>query len=1039
MRGLLRVAAVASVLLITRSTPTAQSAAIVSVAPAAIKILPTSSEPFSSVAEIHAAQNEFEAFQVIVTGPATSVTMVAPTLTDSAGDAIPADDVRLYREEYVNITTASNDEGGTGRWPDALIPDVDETANEKRNAFPFDVPAGENRVVLVEVHVPQGQTPGDYHGTLAVRAAGLDTVNVPVTVRVWNFSLPSTSSLASTFGMGWNSACVAHYGSYEACGFDAGVERLHLMYARFLLDHRITADVVYTGPTGCSGPDCDWTHFDALYGPLFDGTDTNLRLRGAKQTSIRYIWIPDPSRYQAWAQHFRQRGWFDRTYDYTCDEPSSGCAWSDIDSRATIVHGADPDFRTLVTTSIDDANANGVTQSINILTPIVNAMDDKPGFSDHSGNQRSRYNSFLLSNSRNELWWYQSCVSHGCFIQGGSYFSGWPSFVVDDSAVQNRAQGMLSWLYGMSGVLYYRVDLHLPTAWSGGLYDFGGNGDGTLLYPGKPSVIGGQTDIPIASLRLKMMRDGFEDYEYMKLVSDLGDPAFAQQTGQALFPDVFSARQSPAALDAAREALAARILALKGSSPGGPTVVMTSPADGATVAGTTTLACTASDPTGIAGVTFLIDGVAVGNEVTAAPYALAFDTTSIGDGTHTIAARARNSSNMTTTSAARTIVVHNTVQPSPAHLTLATAVSVAPAAPFVGQNVTATFVVQNTGGQPISAPYFLAAARSPSNVRVDFEASPAVTLQPGQEYVYQASRSFAAGGAYSIWPVFFDGANEIELAAAHTVFGVLSYSTRVEENNPSVLLGPDPFTWSSGTDVRASGNSYVATARPGAQMQLTFVGTGISILGITDSCSGQATVDVDGNVSTIDAYGASATGWQQVLFSASGLGASVPHTLTLTVLGTKQSASCGSWIYVDAFDISGAPSAPATITRLEETASAVVQGPSAWPSGSDSRASGGRFIAVSGGNATITVTFSGTGISWIGITDSCSGQATVDIDGVSQMVDAYRADSTGWQQVVFSKTGLPDGQHTFRLTALGTKQAASCGSWIYVDAFDITR
>ena len=127
----------------------------------------------------------------------------------------------------------------------------------------------------------------------------------------------------------------------------------------------------------------------------------------------------------------------------------------------------------------------------------------------------------------------------------------------------------MSWLYGVSGVLYYMIDLHLPSAWTN-VYDFGGNGDGTLLYPGKPSVIGGVTDIPVASIRLKMIRDGFEDYEYMKLVSDLGDPAFAQQTGQALFPNIFAARQPPASVYAAREALAQRILQLKGVVQGGP-------------------------------------------------------------------------------------------------------------------------------------------------------------------------------------------------------------------------------------------------------------------------------------------------------------------------------------------------------------------------------------------------------------------------------------------------------------------------------------
>ena len=117
----------------------------------------------------------------------------------------------------------------------------------------------------------------------------------------------------------------------------------------------------------------------------FGGTDPTLRLTGAKPTSIRFIWARSSDHYAAWAQHFRQKGWFDQTYDYTCDEPPNGCPWSDINPRASMVHGADPEFRTLVTTAIDYADASGVTSSINILSPVVNFMDDKPGNSQFRG------------------------------------------------------------------------------------------------------------------------------------------------------------------------------------------------------------------------------------------------------------------------------------------------------------------------------------------------------------------------------------------------------------------------------------------------------------------------------------------------------------------------------------------------------------------------------------------------------------------------------------------------------------------------------
>jgi hypothetical protein len=191
-------------------------------------------------------------------------------------------------------------------------------------------------------------------------------------------------------------------------------------------------------------------------------------------------------------------------------------------------------------------------------------------------------------------------------------------------------------------------------------------------------------------------------------------------------------------------------------------------------------------------------------------------------------------------------------------------------------------------------------------------------------------------------------------------------------------------------------------------------------------------IDIDGDTHIIDAYRASGGGWGQTLFSASGL-SSASHVLTMTVLGTKKSASCGSWVYVDAFDIT----AVAPTGRLQEGDSAVTEAPTSWAAGDDARAGGGRYVASSVAHSYVTVTFTGTGISWVGMADSCSGQAVVSIDGVSQIVDAYRASGAVWQQTLFVKGGLPAGAHTFRLTVLGTKQPSSCGPWIYVDYFDV--
>ena len=73
-----------------------------------------------------------------------------------------------------------------------------------------------------------------------------------------------------------------------------------------------------------------------------------------------------------------------------------------------------------------------------------------------------------------------------------------------------------------------------------------------------------------------------------------------------------------------------------------PSVLLTSPASGATVSGTVLLQADASDNVGVAGVQFLRDGINIGAEDTVAPYAVSWNTTTLVNGTYGITARARD-------------------------------------------------------------------------------------------------------------------------------------------------------------------------------------------------------------------------------------------------------------------------------------------------------------------------------------------------------------------------------------------------------------
>src|SRR5204863_31702 len=90
-----------------------------------------------------------------------------------------------------------------------------------------------------------------------------------------------------------------------------------------------------------------------------------------------------------------------------------------------------------------------------------------------------------------------------------------------------------------------------------------------------------------------------------------------------------------------------------------PTVSISSPANGATVSGTITVAANASDNVGVAGVQFFADGAPIAAEDTTAPYSVSVDTTTASNGSHTLTAVARDAAGNRTTSAPVTVNVSN--------------------------------------------------------------------------------------------------------------------------------------------------------------------------------------------------------------------------------------------------------------------------------------------------------------------------------------------------------------------------------------------
>jgi len=198
-----------------------------------------------------------------------------------------------------------------------------------------------------------------------------------------------------------------------------------------------------------------------------------------------------------------------RALVYLWDEPKRE-AFKELLKLSQLVKRTAPSLKQLVTTVYTPQ----LEDSVDIFAPVMDQFD-APQFPPPSAYQKRKA-------SGHETWWYVSCMSHGCDALRDS---GVPDMVIDRSSSYIRSIGWLSMRYSIDAFLYYSVNNGFQFSpqrdpWRS-LWDFSGNGDGTLFYPGRPGERGLTTHRPISSLRLKLWRESSYDAEYIKWMKEL--------------------------------------------------------------------------------------------------------------------------------------------------------------------------------------------------------------------------------------------------------------------------------------------------------------------------------------------------------------------------------------------------------------------------------------------------------------------------------------------------------------------------------------
>lgn len=486
-----------------------------------------------------------------------------------------------------------------------------------------------------------------------------------------------------------------------------------------------------------------------------------------------------------------------------------------------------------------------------------------------------------------------------------------------------------------------------------------------------------------------------------------------------------------------------------------PAVSVTSPASGATVAGTITVTASASDDCGVAGVQFKLDGANLGAEDSTAPYSASWDTTTASNGSHTLTAVAHDAIGRSTTSTPIAVTVSNG-PPPPTPVTryeeTDPSVSFGPGwirdnglfgwsggfameSQTAGAQATFTFTGTSVAWLGMRGPDSGIARVSIDGVfvsQVDMFARSYEVHVP----VFVAKN--LANGSHTL-TITVTGLKNTDSQAAMSPFALAVVDAfDVPAHVVSHIQDTDPDWSYSGNwtldDTTRSWSGWMASisSGPGAQATLPFNGTSVSWIGYRGPDAGIARVYIDGSfVAEVDLY-FSDPRVQAIVFTSPTL-ADANHTITIEATGTKNPASSGTVVVVDAIDVMRPG------TRFEETEPAVSFSGS-WVQGNLNRAWSLGTVAETGvAGATATFTFTGTEVSWIGCRKLSTGIADVYLDGVFQTeIDTFEAPPIeAYQHTIYKATGLANGTHTLTIVVTGRTNPAAFNNLIVIDAFDV--
>jgi len=523
-------------------------------------------------ASLQAARNEWGDFQILFRSeePVQRVGLEPGPLRGPDGFALSEAHLRLYREHQLYLTngTYRNDSFQPDWYPDPLIPFRDPMTGRplqgpRFQAVPFDLPAGQTHGFWVDVHVPTNAPPGDYRGVFRLTAGGRRAADVPVALKVWNFTLPETPTLVTAFGSPrlreYYSRRTKEASEPEPADWDA-IER---QCAQLLSEHHLNAEpparaltpvavaggsfAIPSGQVRALREFVDRYHINALRTPH---PDSVVRDPDQQRETLR-----------AWLRAFDEAAReLDRPglvfYTYLKDEPNTLEDYRYVQKWGRAVRECRSVVKVLVVEQPwTELGFQGADSAWGDLYGAVDIWC--PLFSLH------RQASAAARQTLGETIWTYTALCQG---------QPTPWWHIDFPLLNYRVPAWMAWRDGMKGLLYWGGMSYWRQSadpWTQApFYSERGeasqpgrkpvifNGEGSLVYPAHPVGYDGVAP----TIRLKALRDSIQDFEYLAILQRLGRSAEAEKAVRALTPTFFQWNKAPRAYQDARALLAEQIV-----------------------------------------------------------------------------------------------------------------------------------------------------------------------------------------------------------------------------------------------------------------------------------------------------------------------------------------------------------------------------------------------------------------------------------------------------------------------------------------------